>query len=113
MVWRHVWWEVCRSVGLAVALHGTFDFAAFRAAALSDDGSGSAGVFVLVVLAVVIVEVVLVRRLARLALAADDADPQLTRPPAAGPVHLAGLPARGGWPPPAVPPPSGGAPPGR
>ena len=20
--WRHVWWEVCRSVGLAVALHG-------------------------------------------------------------------------------------------
>jgi hypothetical protein len=22
MVWRHVWWEVCRSVGLAVALHG-------------------------------------------------------------------------------------------
>jgi hypothetical protein len=22
MVWRHVWWEICRSVGLAVALHG-------------------------------------------------------------------------------------------
>ena len=21
-VWRHVWWDVCRSVGLAVALHG-------------------------------------------------------------------------------------------
>ena len=98
---------------LAVALHGTFDFAAFRAAALSDDGTGAAGLFVLVVLGVVAVEVVLVRRLSRAALAADDADPRLTRPAVTGPVHLAGLPARGGWPPPAVPPPSGGGWPGR
>jgi hypothetical protein len=21
-VWRHVWWDICRSVGLAVTLHG-------------------------------------------------------------------------------------------
>ena len=100
-------------LALAVALHGTFDFAAFRAAALSDDGSGTAGLFVLVVLVVVAIEIVLVRRLSAAALAADDADPRLARPPAAGPVHLAGLPARGGWPPPAVPPPSGGSWPGR
>lgn len=100
---------IAGGLALAVALHGTFDFAAFRAAALSDDVSGAAGLFVLVVLAVVITEFVLVRRLSRAALAADDADSRLTRPAPEGPVHLAGLPARsGGWPPPAAPPPSGG-----
>jgi hypothetical protein len=30
-------------LALAVALHGTFDFAAFRAGALGEDGSGAAG----------------------------------------------------------------------
>jgi RsiW-degrading membrane proteinase PrsW (M82 family) len=94
-------------VALAVALHGTFDFAAFRAATLGENGSGAAGIFALVFLAASVGGMVLVRRLAQAALAADDADPALpARGSSAGPIHLAGLPAGplSGWPPPAVPP---------
>jgi hypothetical protein len=102
-------------LALAVALHGTFDFAAFRAGALGEDGSGAAGLFALLFLAVAVGGMVAVRRLARAALAADDADPALpARPAPPGAIHLAGLPAGApsAWPPPAMPP-SGGAWPGR
>ena len=102
-------------LALAVALHGTFDFAAFRAGTLGDDGSGAAGIFALVFLGVSIGGMVLVRRLAGAALGADDADPALaTRGSSSAPVHLAGLPAGppSGWPPLATPP-SGGGWPGR
>jgi RsiW-degrading membrane proteinase PrsW (M82 family) len=106
---------IAGGLALAVALHGTFDFAAFRAATLGENGSGAAGIFALVFLAASVGGMVLVRRLAQAALAADDADPALrARGSSAGPIHLAGLPAGppSGWPPPAVPP-SGGPWPGR
>jgi RsiW-degrading membrane proteinase PrsW (M82 family) len=106
---------IAGGLALAVALHGTFDFAAFRAATLGEDGSGAAGIYALVFLAVSVGGMVVVRRLARAALAADDADPGLpVRGSSSGPIHVAGLPAgpASGWPPPAMPP-SGGVRPGR
>jgi RsiW-degrading membrane proteinase PrsW (M82 family) len=99
-------------LALAVLLHGTFDFSAFRAGALGASGSPAAGFFALAAIAVAVIGMVAVRRLSGMALAADDADPRLARP-SPGPVHLAGLPAApSAWPPPAVPP-SGGPPGGR
>ena len=102
-------------LALAVLLHGTFDFALFRAASGASDESSAAGLYGLLAVAVAIGGVVAVRRLARAALAADDADPRLPARAAGGPVHLAGLPAgrRSGWPPPNLPPPSGGGWPAR
>jgi len=107
-------------LGLAVLLHGTFDFCAFRAGALGQSGSGAAGVFALAAIAVAVAGMVAVRRLARAALAADDADPRLeARAASGGPLHLAGLPAvPSGWPEPAGPagragPPGGWPPPAR
>ena len=102
-------------LALAVVLHGTFDFSLFRAASLSDAGSGAGGLFAMVGLAAVVLGVGAVRRFAREALAADDADPALASSRSTeAPIHLAGLPAGRpeGWPPPAVPP-SGGGWPGR
>ncbi len=101
-------------LALAVLLHGTFDFCAFRAGALGDNSSSAAGLFAVAAIAVAVVGMVAVRRLAGAALAADDADPRLAARPSPGLVHLAGLPAApSAWPPPAVPPPSGGPPGGR
>jgi protease PrsW len=101
-------------LALAVLLHGTFDFSGFRAGALGADGSAAAGLFALLALAVAVAGMVAVRRLARAALAADDADPRLSTRRPSGPIHLAGLPAAPpAWPPPARPPPSGGSAAGR
>jgi len=103
---------IAGGLALAVALHGTFDFSAFRAGALGEDGSAASGIFALVALAVAVAGMVTVRRLARAALAADDADPAVAGRSTAGPIHLAGLPAApAAWPPPAIPPPSSGFPP--
>jgi RsiW-degrading membrane proteinase PrsW (M82 family) len=101
---------IAGGLAVAVALHGTFDFVLFRAAAVASDESGAAGLYALAALGVVAVAVVTVRRLGRAALAADDADPRLPSRVGAGPVHVAGLPAArpAGWPPPAAAPPSGG-----
>ena len=103
-------------LALAVLLHGTFDFSAFRAGALGESGSAAAGLFALAAITVAIVGMVGVRRLAATALAGDDADPRLAGRPSSAPVHLAGLPAApSAWPPPAMPPPGpppSGRPPG-
>jgi len=104
-------------LALAILLHGTFDFSAFRAGALGGSGSAAAaGLFALAAITVAIVGMVGVRRLAAVALAADNADPRLAGRPSATPVHLAGLPgAPSAWPPPAMPPPGpppSGRPPG-
>jgi protease PrsW len=121
---------IAGGLALAVLLHGTFDFSTFRAGALGESNSGAAGLFALAAIAVAVAGMVAVRRLARTALAADDADPRLAARQSPGPVHLAGLPAvpstwpapagragpsapAGGWPPPGGPPPSGRPPGGR